>query len=736
MPEPDSSFLDESTLLEETMSAEGPRDAFAERGQRISGPGMPREIPVRLGKYLVDDVLGRGAMGVVYRARQEGLDRPVALKLLLHGPHATEKQQKRFLREARSIARLRHPNIVTVYEVGDVDGQPFFSMDYIDGLTLDRFSKKIEMSPIVIADMVACIAEAVQYAHDQGIIHRDLKPSNIIVDRHGQPIITDFGLAKEMDEGTMLSVSGDIMGTPAYMAPEQAEGRISLVDEQSDVYSVGAILYALLARRQPFQGKTMVETLNSVIHDYPPPVRTFSPNIDEDLAAICMKAMEKDKRLRYASAGELAEDLRNYMEERPVSAKAWGAGRRIAMWSKRHRLALSAGALAVLLAVVGIVSGLGILNRGYLDVVERQLRSSDAAVRAETVSSLGHEIRQPEALEPADMERAVKLLFGVQADADSSVSGALLEFLAGDYPADIARDISDDFVKWLKAQADDSDPVRRNLALGAIGRLRRPELADYLIGRLKEKNPSLRMRIVRSLGEQRSFKAMGPLINITISDPVCRAEAEAALEKLYRDGRGALSSTQDAAVKSSMRNLQHSISDYNQRLESAVAEMEGRKQKVTGPFSVYEEALSSPDAMKRLQAVYELGRSGDPEALPILIKTLGDDDREVGAAAAMAIAKLKPENTPDELRAGLSDANPSLRHNAALAIGFLRASDHMDDLLVLLAKEPKLEVRRAIVLALGEIGSAEAEAGLSAAMVLDPRLKADVQQALGRIALR
>jgi len=285
----------------------------------------PAQIPVKMaeaetpvtsnfmiGRYQARTVQGRGTTGIVYKAYQEDLKRTVALKVLKEGRHASTEAKLRFLREAQALARLRHPNIIAVYEVGEVDGQPFFSMDFVDGISLDKLI--ISDRPGIRESVMLCrrIAETVHYAHENGIIHRDLKPGNIIVDAKGEPIITDFGLARNLDSG-MLSMSGDIIGTPSFMSPEQAQGKTNEVDVRTDVYSIGAVLYAMLTGKSPFAKASLLETLNAVINEPAEPIRKLNSHVDRELAAICMKAMAKNKTQRYASAGKMAEALDNYL---------------------------------------------------------------------------------------------------------------------------------------------------------------------------------------------------------------------------------------------------------------------------------------------------------------------------------------------------------------------------------------------------------------------------------------
>lgn len=266
--------------------------------------------------------IARGGMGVVYRAKQRGLSRIVALKMILAGKLATSEDVVRFRSEAEAAAKLRHPNIVAVYDVGEHEGQHYFSMEYIEGNSLSRLLERGPLANRRAAQYLRTLSEATEYAHRQGIVHRDLKPSNILIDAVDQPHITDFGLAKQLHTDSGQTRTGAVLGTPSYMAPEQAEGRNRDVGPAADVYSLGAILYECLTGRPPFRNDSVYDTVRQVIHDAPKRPRDLNPKIDEDLELICLKCLEKEPALRYANAHELTEDLARYLAGDPISARS------------------------------------------------------------------------------------------------------------------------------------------------------------------------------------------------------------------------------------------------------------------------------------------------------------------------------------------------------------------------------------------------------------------------------
>ncbi len=336
-------------------AAAGASDEAGAAGGTLVAPEPPTaagpEAP-GASHYEVLGELGRGGMGVVYKARQPGLKRLVALKMILAGGHAGAGERGRFRGEAEAVARLQHPNIVQVYEVGERDGCPFLSLEYVDGGSLAARLDGTPQRPQAAARTVETLARAIHYAHQRGIVHRDLKPANILLTADGAPKISDFGLAKQLDTGSGQTQSGAVLGTPSYMAPEQAEGRLKEVGPASDVYALGAVLYELLTGRPPFKGATVIDTLQQVRAQEAVPPRRLQPGVPRDLETVCLKCLRKEPEKRYASAEALADDLSRFLEDKPVVARPAGAAERAWRWCRRNP-APAGLAAAVALALVG-----------------------------------------------------------------------------------------------------------------------------------------------------------------------------------------------------------------------------------------------------------------------------------------------------------------------------------------------------------------------------------------------
>jgi hypothetical protein len=299
-------------------------------------PPAPRSERQQLPGYEILSELGRGGMGVVYKARQLSLNRPVALKMILSGGHASADDLARFRLEADAVGQLKHPNIVQIFDIGEHDGKPYFSLEFVEGGTLERKLDRSTLTGQQAAEVVEALARAMQTAHEKGIIHRDLKPGNVLMTRDGVPKITDFGLAKQLHSDSARTQSGSVLGTPSFMAPEQAEGRLAEISYATDVYALGAILYCTLTGRPPFKGATAVETMHQVVHEEPLPPSRLQPKVSRDLETICLKCLEKQPRKRYASAADLADDLRRYLNGEPIHARSMGRTERAWRWCRRN----------------------------------------------------------------------------------------------------------------------------------------------------------------------------------------------------------------------------------------------------------------------------------------------------------------------------------------------------------------------------------------------------------------
>jgi WD40 repeat protein/tRNA A-37 threonylcarbamoyl transferase component Bud32 len=461
----------------------------------------PVEVSQRLGDYELIEEIARGGMGIVYRARQASLQRVVALKLILTGRLATEAEMKRFRTEAEAAAHLDHPNIVPIYEVGESEGRHFFTMKFVEGGSvaeqIENRGLKIEdraenhppssilHSQSSIASLVAKTARAIHYAHQRGILHRDLKPANILLDASGEPLVSDFGLAKRADEASGLTLSGTILGSPNYMAPEQAAGGTKQLTTAADIYSLGAILYHLLAGRPPFRADTPLETMRKVVEEEPVPpskceVRSAKcePNqwltrrtshLAPDLETICLKCLEKDPARRYPSAEALAEDLERWQRHEPILARPSTTWERAAKWARRRP------ATALLLAgsfisVVAFVALLLFNERRVAHERDRALTNEIFAIsearRAESNALLARQN-----LYAADLFLASQFV-------EAGQLGPALQLLEGHRPQPREEDLRGFEWRYLRAQCEGAQrqilrghtQTIRSLAFSADGR--------------------------------------------------------------------------------------------------------------------------------------------------------------------------------------------------------------------------------------------------------------------------
>src|SRR5215471_3740301 len=312
----------------------------------------------RYGDYELLEEIASGGMGIVYRARQVSLNRIVALKMILTGQFAREGEIKRFRAEAEAAAHLDHRNIVPIYEVGETHGRHFFSMRFMEGgtLTARLCAPKSRLSNESAVQLLVKVCRAVHFAHQRGVLHRDLKPGNILLSAEGEPCVSDFGLAKFMEGASQTTATGAVLGSPSYMAPEQASGKPGQISTAVDVYSLGAILYEMLTGQPPFRADTPLATLRQVVEQEPKRPSTVNLRADPDLETICLKCLEKEPQRRYGSAEDLAEDLERWLRHEPIHARQSSPAQRFGKWVRRHPATASSLLLcsfAVLAFVVG-----------------------------------------------------------------------------------------------------------------------------------------------------------------------------------------------------------------------------------------------------------------------------------------------------------------------------------------------------------------------------------------------
>jgi WD40 repeat protein/tRNA A-37 threonylcarbamoyl transferase component Bud32 len=370
----------------------------------IPGTNIKMHIP----GYEILDVLGRGGMGVVYKARQLGLNRLVAIKMILSSQHANTEERMRFQTEAEAVAKLHHPNIVQIYDVGENEGNPYIALEFVDGGTLGARLVDHPMTARQAAELMEPIARAVHFAHTQGILHRDLKPANILMAPDGTPKLTDFGLAKRLgEESSHQTGTGSILGTPSYMAPEQAEGKVRGMTSAVDTYALGSILYHALTGRPPFFGETVLDTLQQVKNDDPVPPRRLQPKVPRDLETICLKCLQKEPHKRYPSAEAFANDLRAFLDDRTIHARPVSTGERVAKWAKRSPMVAS---LLALLAVVIVGGFLGMFALWRVAVGQREQADQSRALALEK-SKTASELKD---VAERNLEQSKRTLYAAQ----------------------------------------------------------------------------------------------------------------------------------------------------------------------------------------------------------------------------------------------------------------------------------------------------------------------------------
>jgi hypothetical protein len=698
------------------------------------------------GRYVIERELARGGMGIVYIADEPALKRKVALKVLIAGDGAGTESVRRFVREARSAGQLRHPNIIAVHDAGEVDGRHYFTMDLVDGRELGRLPEEgASLRDLVALMRTVCLA--LEHAHAHGVVHRDLKPANIMVERDGRPLLMDFGLAKDVSgQASFNSLSGMVAGTPAYMSPEQAKGLTAEVDQRTDVYACGIILYELATGRCPFGGDTLFDTIRAVVSDEPQPPAKLSVEVDAALDAVILRCLEKDKDARYPSAVALADDLGRWLEGQPVLARRVPGV--IRHWrqlrSRPHLLAGASIAAVVLLALVGV--GLAFAMRDdWLDRASAELGSGDPERSQAAVVVMAGQLAG--GVSGQDRQRGLELLRHVAAadhPGSADAAGDALARLADPPAATILLKRATDTALTIERRrraiaaldvlgpaAEEADAVARALVVAAAQapadlaqaccltalHIASVEAIDPVSAMAANASlPStLRVAALRALGEgkpvmhgaamQRVLRCAGDM------DAQVGAAAEAVLDKL-RDREavftafGLAGRAGDAMVATGRANK--AVAERQRELLAMAGEDEDgnpiASTFATDPAATVAVGLRDPDPAKRISAVWDLGRVGGPGSVAPLSAAVADADGEVRRLAGRALVGVAAAGTPvswQPLAELLASPISGVRSSAALALAGLEAREAVPRLVDVLPGEGDAVVRLALIEALG-----------------------------------
>jgi serine/threonine protein kinase len=670
------------------------------------------------GKYRIEYEIARGGMGIVYKAFDTVLERHLALKVLLGGAGSTETALHRFLREARSAAKLTHPNIVPIHDVDKIDGEYFFTMDFIEGLSFDKI---IPYDGMTLNEKIAHlrdIALALKEAHDHGIIHRDVKPPNIIyATRDKKAMLTDFGLAKSMDNNTILSMTGSMIGSPFYMSPEQGLGLVHEIDHRTDIYSLGTVLYETATGSVPFKGETIVDTVRMLVDDPPQPPRQLAPKqINGALQNIILKCMEKDPNNRYDDMGALADDLTTYLEGGKVLAKSQSKTKYY--WQKlRKKPLLLATLIGTPFIIIAIIVALWfiILAPDYLDIVTPAIKSGDAQRQIGALNELSAKIASNkftsdtaktkilalikiclESSNEAVIEQSCPII--IKLKNCKLVPELITIMLNPSYSTQTRRTVMNTLAKIAEFKNANHYAIGSALtrimstpknslelkvpAAMMLGSFNYKKINDQLLSVAEAKTAAKELRVaaILSLGKHLTIgsRFMNNILKLYgDQDEDVRIAAKTALA-ISRKRANVLSlygmGEAGAHLAESLSNMQEAISAHDRRIQDLLNDKgpRPRQQQSSKPLlAIIAAKLKADDPATRIAASYDLAQLGNGKAVPLLMPLLEDKDADVINVAAKSIAQLAAKQHPDsrKLIYLLSNRNSNTREQAVFLIG-------------------------------------------------------------------